>query len=60
MAARTLDNCTLIKKCVKAGIGEPQQWYNINKCEGYQRGENDDEPCEQCKKCRYCIGGYNE
>ena len=52
---RTLDNCTLIKRCVKAGIGEPQQWYNIQKCEGYQRSEDDDEPCEQCKKCRFCI-----
>lgn len=60
MAARTIENCTLIQKCVKKGIGEPQQWHFINKCEGYQRGENDDEPCEQCKKCKFCISNEKE
>lgn len=55
MAARTLDNCTLIKECVKAGIGSPKQYYNIERCEGYAKSEFDDEPCEKCKKCRYNI-----
>lgn len=49
---RTLENCTLIQKCVRKGIGEPEQFPNINKCFGYQRGEDDDEPIEQCKQCR--------
>lgn len=52
---RTLDNCTLIKECVKKGIGEPKQYYNIERCEGYARSEYDDEPCEKCKKCKYNI-----
>lgn len=54
---RTLDNCTLIKKLVKDGIGEPEQYYNLNKCSGYTKSENNDEPCEQCRKCRLCT--YN-
>lgn len=57
---RTIYNCGLIKKMVKEGLGEPQQWYNIEKCEGYQRGANDDKHCEQCKKCRYCISHGEE
>ena len=52
---RTIENCTLIKKCVKNGLGEPDRFWNINRCEGYQKNEHDDEPCEQCKKCKYCI-----
>lgn len=52
---RTLENCTLIKKCIKKGIGEPEQYRNLNKCVGYAKGENDDEPCEQCKRCRLCT-----
>lgn len=52
---RTLDNCSLIKKRIKKGIGEPKQYYNLNKCEGYTRGDSDDEPCEKCKNCRLCI-----
>lgn len=55
MASRTLDNCSLIKKMIKSGIGEPEQMYNINKCLGYQRSENDDEPCEICKGCKYNL-----
>jgi hypothetical protein len=27
------------------------QKYADGTCLGYQRGENDDEPCEQCKNC---------
>lgn len=55
MAARTLDNCSLIQKMIKRGIGEPEQYHNINKCLGYQRGETDDEPCEICKRCKYNL-----
>ena len=46
---RTFENCTLIQKCVRSGIGEPER--RNGKCLGYQKGENDDEPCEICKKC---------
>lgn len=49
---RTLTNCALIKKQVKSGVGEPEQYYNLNKCLGYARSDNDDENCEQCKRCR--------
>lgn len=52
---RTIENCSLIKSCVKKGIGEPKRFWHINKCEGYQKDENDDEPCEKCKSCKYCI-----
>lgn len=52
---RTLENCTLIKKCVAKGIGAPEQYRNLNKCMGYARSEGDDEPCEKCKKCRLCT-----
>ena len=38
---RTLENCTLIQKCVRKGIGGPEQ--RNSKCSGYQKGENDDE-----------------
>ena len=44
---RTIENCTLIKKGIKQGIGEPTRFYNVNKCEGYAKSEVDDEPCEQ-------------
>ena len=44
---RTLENCTLIQKCVRKGIGGPEQ--RNGKCMGYQKSENDDEPCEICK-----------
>ena len=46
---RTLENCTLIQKCVRKGIGSPEQ--RNGKCMGYQKSENDDEPCEFCKQC---------
>lgn len=60
MAARTLDNCSLIQKMIKQGIGEPEQYHNINKCLGYQRSENDDEPCSICKRCKYNISFSEE
>ena len=62
---RTIENCSLIKRCVSDGIGKPNidnTTENINKCEGYQVSEYDDEPCEICKKCKYCTMGemYDE
>ena len=50
---RTLENCSLIQKCVRKGIGEPEQRNGF--CGGYQRGEDDDEPCEKCKCCKLNI-----
>lgn len=50
---RTLDNCSLIKKCVRKGIGEPEQ--RNGSCLGYQKSENDDEPCNECKCCTLNI-----
>ena len=44
---RTIDNCSLIKKKVKAGAGEPN--ITDGKCEGYVV---DDEPCATCKTCK--------
>lgn len=59
---RTLENCSLIQKCVRKGIGEPEQRNGV--CLGYQKGENDDEPCEKCKSCKLNIshekGGAKE
>lgn len=55
MAARTLDNCSLIQEMVKIGVGTPEQYYNTNKCLGYGSAEYDDEPCEKCKNCRLNV-----
>lgn len=46
---RTLEHCSLITQCVRAGIGKPHQ--ANGKCDGYEKSANDDGPCEQCKKC---------
>lgn len=49
---RTLDNCSLIKKMVRSGIGTPEQ--NKDKwCMGYCHSEYDDEPCDVCQKCKW-------
>ena len=42
---RTLENCTLIQKCVRKGIGGPEQ--RNGKCMGYQKSENDDQKRHQ-------------
>lgn len=44
---KTIKNCSLIKKMrIKP--------YEANgKCEGFQKSEFDDEPCEICKHCRF-------
>lgn len=52
VAKRTVENCSLVKKAVKRGIGTPQM--QSGKCMGYSAGDNDanDEPCEKCKVCK--------
>ena len=52
---RTIYNCSIVKKQVKRGIGEPERYYMIEKCLGYAKSGNDDEPCEDCKKCKLYI-----
>lgn len=47
---RTIQNCSYAKRMVRRGLGEPS--VAGDKCMGYQRGENDDEPCETCKECK--------
>lgn len=42
---RTLDHCKLI-----TAFGKPHQ--ANGKCDGYQKTEVNDEPCETCKKCK--------
>ncbi len=44
MSKRTLDNCRLVKK-----FGRPVQYDGV--CEGFGRGDYDDEPCDKCKEC---------
>lgn len=44
---RTIENCTLTKKMIKAGEGSPE--IQGDKCLGYSG--NTDEPCEVCQKC---------
>lgn len=47
---RTIDNCSLIKKRIKQGTGVSIG--GDGKCLGYTTHEFDDEPCDQCKKCK--------
>lgn len=47
---KTVENCRVIKNAVNSGIGYPN--VDNGKCEGYCT-ESDDEPCEECKRCRY-------
>jgi hypothetical protein len=53
MPKRTTENCTLIKKAVKKGVGTPDI---VNgKCMGYSNGSQDredDEPCLICMDCK--------
>jgi len=55
MPKRTPKNCSLIKEALKLGIGYP---FGITDhiCDGYAKGENDDEPREECKRCKYFDG----
>lgn len=46
---RTLDHCRMITKYQDL-LGRPRQ--QDGKCDGYQKSEDDDEPCETCKECK--------
>lgn len=46
---RTLDHCRMISKYQDL-LGKPQQ--RDGKCDGYQKSQGDDEPCETCKECK--------
>lgn len=58
--SRTIENCSLIKQCVSEGIGYPARFFDTNLCEGYQKSDIDDEPCEVCKGCEHCISNLEE
>ena len=49
MAKRTVENCSIIKKAVRKGEGDP--WVRNGKCPGYSHTEGD-EPIEECLKCK--------
>lgn len=53
IAKRTPNNCDVIKQNGNHGTD------GDGKCMGFGRAWNDDEPCEECKKCRYCTS-YEE
>ena len=48
-------NCDVIRKAIETGEGEPRVYFDNGRliCEGYQRTYSDDEPCEDCKECKY-------
>lgn len=46
---RTLDNCSLFRQM---GSKPPQ---GNGKCIGFAKSEYDDEPCEQCKECKFNV-----
>lgn len=52
---RTIENCSVIKKSVSKGIGEPERYWHLNKCLGYCRSDYDDEPIETCKNCKFYV-----
>lgn len=52
MAKRTIENCSLVAKAVRIGLGTPQA--EGDKCMGYAHGSDDDENDEPCKICREC------
>ncbi len=52
MSRRTIENCSVVKKVARIGLGEPET--QSGKCLGYAGGygPDDDEPCEECKVCK--------
>ena len=62
MGERTIENCRVIKRAIWQGEGSPQKEKLNSKvfCQGYQRSEKDDEPCEECKNCRLNIFYENQ
>ena len=57
MSRKTIGNCTVIKKALQFGEGKPLTERLNNKvyCQGYQKSEYDDEPCEICKGCKLNV-----
>ena len=47
------ERCEKPEPCIIAGM-EPAE--DKRPCIGYGRAEDDDEPCEMCKKCEICSG----
>ncbi len=50
--------CALIKESKRDGTGEPR--YVINGdgtgwCEGFATTKINDEPCDTCKECKFCV-----
>ena len=62
MSKRTIENCRVIKLAKQDGEGKPLTETLNNKvfCQGYQKSECDDEPCEECKNCRLNIFYENQ
>lgn len=48
MMKRTLEHCSLITKYGKPNLYD-------DKCEGFQKDKDDDEPCEQCMSCKLNV-----
>jgi len=52
---RTVNNCSLIKKAIRQGAGTCGT--ENGKCIGYASvaDHDNDEPCEQCKECKFNV-----
>lgn len=48
---RTIENCSLVKRMVRKGAGEPER--EGDRCLGY--AGQADEPCETCKECKLNV-----
>jgi hypothetical protein len=62
MSRRTIENCRVIKSAKREGIGKPliEKIGDKNICQGYQKSNCDDEPCEKCINCHLNIYNFNE
>ena len=49
---RTLEHCGLI---TRMGDKEHPPKVENGRCEGYQQGRYDDEPCDTCKECELNV-----
>ena len=56
MAKRTVENCSIAKRGVRLGEGEPHLDCD-GKCMGYSHA-NDDEPIDKCKRCK--LNNWND
>jgi hypothetical protein len=61
MSRRTIENCRVVKRAIRQGKGEPgkEEFNGKIYCQGYQRSEDDDEPCTKCKTCHLNIWKYS-